>query len=450
MKYSFLISCLFIILFSCKKEIHQSSNSNIDIIGKIKLQLKDSISVNDFQQMDFNHFVLINMGQNNFSIIQIPIKNKSIESDFLLLKVEKDLSFSTGRFINIIRENEVNLIKSSLNFNGRIYIQTLQRNIILSSKIMDGYIDRFGGVTSSVNEKTEVVILPPLMPDVIIESTYPSGGSSGGGWGGGGYTSSPLYNLQNFLGYGGTSGGGGNYSPSNPYGGNGSGGGGGSTPYNGVIRHIDFEELNDQGTIDLKKYLACFDKIADQGSTCTITLLTDIPEDDNPNSFFNWKTGSPGHTFLQLGKKNGNTSIQQSIGFYPASSWKTLIDLPVEGRFADNGEHEFNASITMDITPANFRSTIERMLYLSTYIKYDIDDYNCTDFALNIFNFKRSNPLNIIKYNVPGGATSSGTSTPQGIYKELKRIKDLVNTESNNISIPSVKAYSTPSSGPCN
>lgn len=449
MKYSFLISCLFIILFSCKKEIHQFSNSNIDIIGKIKLQLKDSVSVNDFQQMDFNHFVLINMGQNNFSIIQIPIKNKSIESDFLLLKVEKDLSFSTGRFINIIRDNEVNLIKSSLSFNGRIEIQTLQRNIVLSSKIMDGYIDRFGGVTSSVNEKTEVVILPPLMPDVIIESIYPIGWSSGG-WSGGGYSSYPLYNLQNFLGGGGTSGGGGNYSPSNPYGGNGSGGGGGSTPYNGVIRHIDFEETNDQGTIDLKKYLACFDKMADQGATCTIKLLADIPEDDNSNSFFNWNTQSPGHTFLQLEKKNGNQNVHQNIGFYPSNGFKSLTFLPVVGRFADNGEHEFNASITMDITPANFRSTLERMLYLSTFIKYDIDDYNCTDFALDVFNFRRTSPFIIPKFNIPGGKAPNGTSTPQGVYTQLKKMKEMANTGSNNITIPGAKAYSEISSGACN
>ena len=418
-------------------------------MSNIKLQLKDSISLFDLQQLDFVHSVIYKI--NNFSFLQIPVINKSIETDFLLLKIEKNLSFTIGRFIQINRDKNIDLVKFSLNFNGRISIETLQRNIVVSSQIAEGCIVAFDKSNDFGNEKVEIVILPPLLPDVIIVSTYPPGGVGGGGWGGGGFTSSPFYNLQNFLGVSGISGGGGNYSPSNPNVGNGSGGGGGgNTPYNGVIRHIDFEELNDEGTIDLKKYLACFDKIPDQGATCIITLLTDIPEDDNPNSFFNWKTGSPGHTFLQLGKKNGNTNIQQSIGFYPATSWKTLIDLPVEGRFADNGEHEFNASITMDITPANFRSTVERMLYLSTYIKYDIDDYNCTDFALNIFNFKRSNPLNIIKYDVPGGATTSGTSTPQGIYKELKRIKDLVNTESNNISIPSVKAYSTPSSGPCN
>ena len=445
MKYSFLISCLFIILFSCKKEVHQLPHLPNNLIDKIKLQLKDSISSADMQQLDFYHSVIINIEQNKLSIIQIPFQNKSIEEDFLLLKIQSDLSFSFGRFIHIIRDKDIDGPKPSLNFNGKIRIQTLQRNIIIASVIRDGFLETIDKSNNPINEKPEAVILPPLLPEVIIVSTYPQGG-------GGGYPSSTFYNLQSFLtGPSGTYSGGGYYSASDPYASNGSGGGGGSAvPLNGVVRHIDFEHLLDQATIDLKKYLACFETIADQGATCTLKLSTDIPEDDNPNSFFNWQTGSPGHTFLQLGKKNGNNSIQQNIGFYPVSPWKTLIDLPVEGRFADNGGHEFNATITMDMTPANFRSIITQMLYLSTFIKYDIDDYNCTDFALDIFNFRRTNQLIIPKYNVPGGATSAGTSTPQGIYKELKRMQALGNPESNNISIPSAKAFAGPSSGPCN
>ena len=187
-------------------------------------------------------------------------------------------------------------------------------------------------------KKNEVVILPPLLPDVIIVCTYPPGGGIGGGGWGGGFTSTPYYSLQSFLG-GPSRGTGGDYSSSNPYGGSGSGGGGGgnSNPANGVIKHIDFEELLDQTTIDLKKYLACFNNIPDQGATCTISLLTDIPDDEDPNSFYNWQTGSPGHTFLQLGKKNGSQNVEQIIGFYPAHSWKTLVNLPVEGRFAAGG-----------------------------------------------------------------------------------------------------------------
>ena len=153
MKYFFLFSCLFIILFSCKKEAFKTSDANSDLITNIKQQLQDSISFKDFKQLDFNHSLITKYDKNNFSILQIPVHNKSIKTDFLLLKLEGSFSFTTGRFINITRDKDADTTKSSLSFNGKIKIQNLQRQMDISSVVKDGFIEAFSQPNNPMGQK---------------------------------------------------------------------------------------------------------------------------------------------------------------------------------------------------------------------------------------------------------------------------------------------------------
>jgi hypothetical protein len=178
--------------------------------------------------------------------------------------------------------------------------------------------------------------------------------------------------------------------------------------------------------------------------------VCDIPVDSDPKKLLNWETESPGHTFLQLKKSNGNKTVVQNIGFYPGQGWKTLLtNAPVPGKFVDNAQHEYNASLKMGLSPEDFRSTVDHMLELSKHIKYDIDEYNCTDFALDVFNTRRiSNQLVIPRYDIPGGLTANGTNTPQGLYNKLVSMQQ-AGAESPNITIPREKRYAGASNGPC-
>lgn len=454
MKYFFLISCLFILLFSCKKEVRQLPDFSNNLLDKLKLSLKDSISADDLQQLDFYHSYISKTDKSNFSIVRIPFKNKSIETDFLLLELGPELTISNGRFIHIDREG---ILKKSINnFNGNILIESLERKMLISSNIVNGYIVALHQQNNSQNARYIIELLPDMLPEVIMVSNYPPRGGLP--------MSTTLYYLQSFFGQStsggsdsGTSGGGvsGSYSDSDPTSYNYSGSGGGASPNPNPVpienTKIDFEDLRYMEAIDLKQYLNCFSKIADAGASYTMKLLVDIPVDEDPTAYFNWSTGSPGHSFIQIVKKNGTQSIQQNIGFYPATRWKTVTTLPVAGKFVDNGQHEFNASIKMDLTADNFKSTLSYILYLSTFIKYDIDDNNCTNFALDVFNYKRgSDPLIIEKQNIPGGLSQNGSSTPQAIYRRLEQMKGMSSAISDNISLPGIKSYAVKSSGPCN
>ena len=63
-------------------------------------------------------------------------------------------------------------------------------------------------------------------------------------------------------------------------------------------------------------------------------------------------------------KSNGSASVQQNIGFYPDQGWKTMLTpAPVTGKFVDNAGHEFNASLSMSLTPEQLQSVINEILY---------------------------------------------------------------------------------------
>src|SRR5690606_22984968 len=110
----------------------------------------------------------------------------------------------------------------------------------------------------------------------------------------------------------------------------------------------------------------CFKNIPDDGATCSIELFADVPVDSDPMVGFNAQTGSPGHTFIQLHKQNGKYRVTQNIGFYPASQLKTLLTTaPIEGVFADNQHHEFNASIKMSLSAEQLKSLILQMIDLA-------------------------------------------------------------------------------------
>jgi hypothetical protein len=85
---------------------------------------------------------------------------------------------------------------------------------------------------------------------------------------------------------------------------------------------IDFEPDADVSPVKIQDYLRCFSNVPDDGATCSIKLLTDIPVDPDPTKLFNWSIGSPGHAFLQIKKIKGNQSVMQNIGFYPRSVGK--------------------------------------------------------------------------------------------------------------------------------
>lgn len=111
----------------------------------------------------------------------------------------------------------------------------------------------------------------------------------------------------------------------------------------------------------------------------------------------------------------------------------------------DNGGHEYNARYTISVTNAQFQAALNAVQTYSSY-DYSITTFNCTDFALEVFN-AAGGDLYIPKYQIPGFPNgTTGSNTPQGLYNKLDQMAAAGYT---GIEKPGVKGYGNYSHGPC-
>jgi hypothetical protein len=446
MKHLFLLAVFAVLMISCQKEFNNQSYKS-DYLKNVKKFLNDSLQNKDYANLDFSNAILTKLDSGR-GLLRIPFQGIKISKNFVLLQTDYSGVISKG-FIIKMNKSEPEKGKE-YEFNGFIKLSSFNRKSERTLHIMNGHINN----NHPSGTASRSLVVPVPQDTIMIVATTDGGGpysdwiSISGIFGNygkyGGYVS---------LGEGGHSSSGLGYSPSGI-------GEGQQTvwtkPEFKEIRVIEplflnVEIVEDLSPIDITQYLKCFSNIPDEGSTCSIEILSDIPVDDQPNILLNWQTGSPGHTFLQIRKSNGNQSVMQNIGFYPLQGWKTMLTpAPITGKFVDNSQHEFNAGLKMNLTPEQLKNVIIEISYLARFVKYDIDDYNCTDFALEVFNSARiSNPIEIPKYNLPGGMAPNGSSTPQGLFNKLKSMQQ-AGIESGNITIPGVKGWVGQSDGPCN
>ena len=441
MKPLILLSSLLVFL-GCQKSINEQAQFDIP---SAEAYLKKNMSSSTFRKLDFANAVIIPFKEDSLHLVKVPFTNDAMH--FAVVRIEANDICTSGKVIKLTGSvNEQRAV-----FNGNIRRWSLDETLELDSDIENGVIRKFHPPAEPVatrSLKPDVVPDPyTTLPEVVVVA-YISGGS--------GISYATWVSLLSLMGSGTGAGGAGSYGGnatggyysniSDGY----SGGGGGSGTKTEPPIWVDAETANQNPSIDVSKYLSCFNNIPDNGASCSIELFTDIPVDTDPTVGFNWSTGFPGHVFLNIKKSNGNQSVSQNIGFYPVSAWKTtLTTAPIAGKFVDNSKHGFNASIKMDLSPAQLRIALEKMEYLSKFVKYDIDDYNCTDFALEVFNSARSSALNIQKMDIPGAMAPQGSNTPQGLYLTLQQMKQAGSPEASNIWVSQYQGLAGNSSGPC-
>lgn len=450
MKHALIVGLLTLLFLGCKKD---NAVNEDQYLQNVKMALGNSLGKADFQNLEFSKSVLSKVDSVYLYVLRIPFKGKSVAEDFVVVKTNKEGQIVRGRIIH--QEGSTTAYGEGVirrrRYDGSICISSLDRKPVLTSPVVDGYITALHPQSTA----RTTVLEAGMMPEIIISYTIQSGiswssymmlqsyfydSSSPAAWGS--YYGSMADNNGSSSDGGGPSGGSGG--PTN--GSDNSGGG----PIIDPPLLIDVDAFVGHPAIDIKKFLKCFENIPDDGSTCSIELFTDIPVDNDPTKLFDWKTESPGHTFIQLMKRNGSQSAIQNIGFYPNSNWKNILDAdPVDAKFVDDGVHEFNASIKMTLKPFLLRAIVDYIKQIAPHLKYDMDQYNCTDFAMDIFNFVRA-PLDIPRYAVPGGVGTYSTRTPQGLYVKLKDMKEHNDPEAGNIRMGFLKAFVPNSDGPCN
>jgi hypothetical protein len=231
--------------------------------------------------------------------------------------------------------------------------------------------------------------------------------------------------------------------------------GGGGT-YSNITLDV---ELSSGPIVNVTKLFKCFTYVSSTGATYTVKLCSDIPINSMPTSSANPFGSSPGHTFLTLTAQNGTTSVTRSFGFYPSTSSSGSVTSVIK----DDFNHEYNASISMNITASQFNQLQQNATNL-TNNQYNVCTYNCTNYALSLFNGLRTNPITVNPLIVAMGYPDNSwppvapavedievANSPQMLFVALQNMKNAGGPDAAKIQIDQSGDLRSPlSNGICN
>jgi hypothetical protein len=205
----------------------------------------------------------------------------------------------------------------------------------------------------------------------------------------------------------------------------------------GLIISVSAEAQMHRGVISLVERLKLFEMIS-SNAVHTLTVAADIPDNKYPGRTHLKK--EPGHVFVIMEKKDTLTgkSITQVWGFYPRRPVSSIFLKNVRCELLDNGGREYNAAITKQLTKEEFSFIIEQAIVLAQR-KYNINKYNCYDYAVALFNSLpgiQPLPVSYVKFPFIFGRGGS----PCGLYRDLEKLKESGSTWADSIQIGCFKA----------
>lgn len=396
-------------------------------VEKAALVLKDSLNKEEFNSLDFSNYSIYKDEQGNPDVITIFTKNKN-ETRFIILGFKKGITVGNWVETDPLQQKTVNgkssgtiktqsfnkTISSTISFNENKVVQIIRndKGNVKTENIR--YTKNGDPIVSS--EGMQLLARPEgdqdgytWLPEVVVvgyKRNYLGPSFWSLYWA---FNQAPTYQYS--------------FTTTSPYQG---GGGGGETltvnPANTTARGP---------IIRVQNLIKCFTNVPSNGATYSITICTDIPVNSNPNEIMSI-TGNPGHAFVILNKSGGGQSATRAFGFYPENKFVSLLQEPTPSVAINDAGHEYNASLTMTLTASEFNAALSFASQIPTFL-YDLNDNNCTNFALDVINLVRPNPIEVPDTYSLLPTLNYGT-TPGGLYKKLRDMKNS-NIESGNISI---------------
>jgi hypothetical protein len=166
-----------------------------------------------------------------------------------------------------------------------------------------------------------------------------------------------------------------------------------------------------------------FDNVPDSNAEYTFGVYSDLPIAGDASRIIDWLDGYPGHSFVRLTKISGNQCVTKTFGLYPQLPLLGLIyfgDLP--GKISDDATHDFDISYSIRITEHQFGQLLTTIIAEGEKIKYNVQAFNCTDFAVRLLNSLRpEEPVVIYRDYLLNGAFL--LSTPGGLFNALQKKK---------------------------
>ncbi|EEI91355.1 4Fe-4S binding domain protein [Sphingobacterium spiritivorum ATCC 33300] len=212
------------------------------------------------------------------------------------------------------------------------------------------------------------------------------------------------------------------------------GGGGSSTPGGtdnggsggGNASGSNFNALGPTNPINLEKDLDCFDKVPSNNNTVyKITIHVHSAHEGYPTQEY-WQ-GDPGHAYITMEKSNNANVHRLSFGFYPKEdTWVTPTKNAVASGIGEESSNDLRRSdirYTMIVNEQSFNNA-KFSAIVNSNKPYDLNDFNCTDYAIEVFNAAMQNgeKLNVLNSNI-------GFTTPAGLYSNLDQLRQNGNTK---------------------
>jgi len=420
-KFLLLLITVFCFLQSCKKEALTNTvevpKPVIGFVEQARTFLKANYTSTSLSNLSIDASTLYKLDSGR-TVIRVPLKIDGV-NNFILLSVDSIKGVNRSVVLNIDKNS--NTAKGE-KFSGKITIKDLNGKVKEIREIVNGF---------RIKKNVTGRIASYELPEVIVIAYVYNYDSGYADW----------FNLLSFFDSN-------NFGSSNWYEFNGAytdyGGGSSSYVADPNTLEVNFDLLSGPA-IDLAKYFNCFNQIEDIGATFTIQILAQLPVNNDPSIII--ENLATGHTFLSVTKSNGGNSITQDFGFYPANGPKSLTLFPVASKIEDNQFTKYNAALTaFNITYDQFSTFMQTAISLASH-SYDLNNYNCTNYAVDCFNSIRgpNNKLTIPDFIYNG---INYNTTPNKLYELLKTKKNNGDPEAPNIDLGTYN--STLSHGPCN
>ncbi|UYQ92161.1 hypothetical protein MKQ68_18910 [Chitinophaga horti] len=154
----------------------------------------------------------------------------------------------------------------------------------------------------------------------------------------------------------------------------GSGGGGGG--HSGYISPSDILLPPVNKINDLLKFLSCFN----QSKPGRLIIYVDQPEPGSDNPFT--LSRLMGHVFLGLEQQLNGVTIRRTLGFAANEKVNPFTKTTAPSTIGDDSSRKYNVSLAIELNPVQFSEAIlKALLHKPTY---DLENYNCTDYALDV------------------------------------------------------------------
>lgn len=148
---------------------------------------------------------------------------------------------------------------------------------------------------------------------------------------------------------------------------------------------------------NMADYLECFNFT----QSATITIFVSQPIPNNPATH---DGGVIGHTFVSI-QQNGNTSV---FGFYPSTdNIYPLFNETDPSAMGNDSNDYYDVSLSVTVSGSSLQQIVNYSInYPNTY---DLDNFNCSDFGINVGNIAGMNLPDSYGSWPGGGGSNPGT-----------------------------------------